>query len=168
MNRLSYSASGSPVGRSVRPVRADQERVAREDPVLQPQTHRIARVAGRVHRGQPQVADREDVAVVEPHIRERRRTVAMHDDRYAGRPAEVVRRREMVGVRMRVDHVTDPQSVTSRVRVIAVELADLRVDQDGCTGRLTADQVGLTATGCDLLEQHGGCRVRDCGSGPTP
>ena len=163
MNRLSYSASGSPVGRSVRPVRADQQRVAGEDPVLEPQAHRVTRVPRGVHRGQPQIADREDIAVVEPHVRKRRRAVAMHDDRDARRLAKVMRRGEMIRVCVRVDDVADPQPITGGVRVIAVELPDLRVDQDGGAGRLASDQVGLTATGRDLLEQHGGCRVRDCG-----
>ena len=64
-----------------------------------------------------------DVAVVEPHVRERRGAVAMHDDRDAELSAEVMRRREMVGVRVRVDHVTDAQPVTGGEREIAVDLA---------------------------------------------
>ena len=62
------AASGSPVGRSVRPGAADQQGVAGEHPVLDHQAHRIARVAGRVQGPQPQLADQQHVAVVEAQV----------------------------------------------------------------------------------------------------
>ena len=56
------------MGRSVRPGAADQQGVAGEDPVLHHQAHRIAGMAGRVQRLQPQLADDQHVAVVQPHV----------------------------------------------------------------------------------------------------
>ena len=67
---------------------AEQQRVAREQAVFDLQAHRVARVTRRVHHLQAQLAEHHHVAVIQAHVDERRRTVAMHHHRYAELPRE--------------------------------------------------------------------------------
>jgi hypothetical protein len=65
-----------------------------------------------------------------------------------------MRRRKMIGVRVRVEHVVDPQPMRRGERQIAIELRLMRVDRDRLAGLLAADQIGDAAVGADGLEEH--------------
>ena len=138
------------------PGAADEERVAGEDPVLGDQAHRVARVPRRVQHLQPQVAHDQQLAVVEAHADERRRARAVHDHRHVEPSCELARAREVIGVGVRVDQVADPQALARRERDVAVDLAQLGIDDRRGAGVGVADEVGLATAGCDLLEDHGG------------
>src|SRR2546426_7581537 len=66
----------------------------------------------------------------------------------------------MVGMRVRVDDEVDAQPVARGLRQVAVDLARLGVDQRGGAALAAADEVGLAASGGNLLEDHGGPSVR--------
>src|SRR3546814_10902274 len=78
-------------------------------------SHGIPRVSRRMERVEPQLAHDEHVAIVQPHVGERRRAEAVHDDRGLQGPAEFAAGREMIGVRVRVDrseeHTSELQSL---------------------------------------------------------
>ena len=133
---------------------ADQERVAREEAIAREKAHRIARVARRVDRLHPDAADHEHVAVLQAQVRKGRRAVAEHHDGHAELPGDLVRRREMIGVRVRVDHVAKRQAAAREAAVVVIDLADLGIDQRGDARIGTADEIRLAAARCDLLEDH--------------
>ena len=60
----------------------------------------------------------------------------------------------MIGMRVRVNHRADTQTVTGGKAKVTVDLTDLRIDEGGCTGIGTAYEIGLAAPGCNLLEDH--------------
>jgi hypothetical protein len=105
-------------------------------------------------RSQAQVTDPQHVAVLHAQIRKWRRAVAMHHDRDAERFAQLVRRREMVGVGMSVDDVSQSESVASDPAPVPVDQSYLRIDEDGGAGFLAADEIGLAPTLRELLENH--------------
>ena len=105
---------------------ADQQRVAREQPVADVNARRVARVTRRVDDLQAQVADREHVAVVDAQRRVRRRGERVHDDGHVEPRRELVRGREVIGMRVRVDEITNAQPVAGSAREIAVDLPQLR------------------------------------------
>ncbi len=135
----------------------DEQRVAGERAVLRDEAHRVARVPRGMQHPQPQLSHGQHLAVVEAHVHERRRARAMHHHRYGEPSRELPRPGEVVGMRVRVDQVPDPQAVPRRERDVAVDLAQLRIDQRARAGVGAADEVGLAAAGGDLLEDH--CRV---------
>ena len=53
--------------------------------------------------------------------------------------------REVIGVRVGVDQVTDAQAVARGEAQIAVDLADLRIDQRGRAGVGAAEEIRLAA-----------------------
>ena len=73
---------------------------------------------------QPQLPEHHHLAVVDPHVHERRRTRAVHHDGHAELSRELAGRREMVGVRVRVDEVANAQAVARGEREVVVDLAD--------------------------------------------
>ena len=111
-------------------------------------------MAGRVDRLQLDRADHEHVAVLQTQIRVRRGAVAMRDDRHAETLGDLVRRREVVRVRVRVDHVAQTDSVALQCAEIAVHLPDLGIDQRRDAGVRAADEIRLAAAGHYLLEDH--------------
>src|SRR6267378_1367915 len=60
----------------------------------------------------------------------------------------------MVGMRVRVNQIVDPQPLARREAQVTVGLADLRVYDRGSAGVGTADQVGAAAASDDGLEKH--------------
>jgi hypothetical protein len=66
------------------------------------------------------VADRDRLAILDPHIDERGATVMMHEDRRAKAGAQRACGGEVVGMRMGVDDMPDPQLVRRRERRVAV------------------------------------------------
>ena len=101
------SCSGSPVGRSVRPV-APISSVSPVKTRSSTTRHIESRgMAGRVDGVKAQIADREHLAVVEPKPGERRRALRDASPRARERLAQLLGRREMIGMRMRVDDIVD-------------------------------------------------------------
>jgi hypothetical protein len=109
----------------------DQQRVAGEQTVLDPQAHRVACVAWGVDRLQAQLSDNDHLAIADPHVHKRRRTRLLHHHGHAKLPRELPGRREMVCVGVGVDQVADTQAVTGSERKVVVDLADFRIDQRG-------------------------------------
>src|SRR6202040_2753674 len=60
------------------PGRADEQRIAREYPVLDHEAHGVPRVPRGVKHAQPEPSQRHHFPVVEPHVDKRRTTFAMH------------------------------------------------------------------------------------------
>ena len=133
---------------------AEQQRIAGEQVIFHLQTHRVARVARRVHHLQTQAADMNHVAVIEAHVDERRGTFAMHHHGHAELLRQLPCPGKVVGVRVRIDQVTDAQPVARGEAKIAVNLARLRIDHYGRACLAAAEQIGLTTAGSNLLEDH--------------
>src|SRR5262249_12667372 len=91
---------------------------------------------------------------------ERGRAGAMHHDRHPKRLRHMPHRGEVVGMRVRIDEVTDPHAFASGMGDVTVELADLRIDQRSRAGAGATDEVGLATARVDLLENHGAPRWR--------
>ena len=107
-----------------------------------------------MHDREPQLSDGEHLAVVEREIDERRRAEPMHRDRHVEAMRELLRRREVIGVRMRIDQVMDAQALASRQREVAVDQADLGIDQRRGAAICAADEVRPAAAGAQLLKDH--------------
>jgi hypothetical protein len=84
----------------------------------------------------------------------------MHDDRHAQLAPDLLGGGEMIRVRMRIDDVVKPQPVAGRERLIAIDLADLGIDERRRAAVRATDEIGLAAAGRDLFEQHGNPRIR--------
>src|ERR1700735_4314720 len=85
---------------------------------------------------------------------ERRWARAMHDDRGGKLMRELPRRGKMIGMCMRVDEITEAQAMAGCQRVVAVNLAELRIDQRRRAGFLAAYQVGAASPAGNRLENH--------------
>ena len=101
-----------------------------------------------------QLADHQQLAVVDADVDLGRRTFTMHDDRHAKLLRELSAGRKMVGMGVGVDDVAQTQGVTGGQSKIAVDLTHLGIDHRGGAGVGATDQVGLAAAGCDLLKNH--------------
>jgi hypothetical protein len=132
----------------------DQQGVAGEHAVLDLQAHRVAGVAGRVHHLQAQAPEHQHLTVADAHVHEGRGTRSVHHDRHGQLPCQLPGCREMVGVGVGVDQVTDAQAITRGERKVVVDLADFRIDQRCRAGVLAADKIGLAAASGDLFENH--------------
>src|SRR3569623_1625144 len=92
------------------------------------------------------------------------REIGPRDDRHragmvlhrhlAVRLGELARRGEVVGMGLGVDHVADVQPVARGQRAVAVDLADLGIDQRRAQRVGATDQIGLAPAGGYLLEDH--------------
>jgi hypothetical protein len=60
----------------------------------------------------------------------------------------------VIGMGVGVDDIVDADARSRRQREIMVDLTDFRVDQRGDARVGAADQIGLTATRGNLLENH--------------
>jgi len=141
------------------PGAADQQGVAGEDAVLGDEAHRVAGVPRRVQHAQAQLADDEHLAVIDLHIDPRGRGGAVHHRRRLEAARQLARGREMIGVGVRVDDEAHAQTLARGEGQVAIDLADLGIDQRGGAGVAAAHQVGLAAAGRDLLEDHRGGRA---------
>ena len=143
---------------------ADEERVAGEDEprlggtrvVGHEQADRVGGVAGRVAGLQLDVAEADHVAVGERRVREGHPGRAVHVDGGLGGGGEVAVARDVIGVRVRLDHVGDGQALLAGDAEIVVHAVPSRVDHDGAPGLGAADQVGQAARLLvqQLLEDH--------------
>ena len=79
---------------------------------------------------------------------------AVHDDGHAEPQPELGVRREVVGVRVRVDEIMDAQPVAGRAREVTVDLPQLGIDQHCRAGVGAADEIRLAPARGDLLEDH--------------
>ena len=126
--------------------------------------HQERQVLGGVARGvdrlDAQVADRDDVVVVERLVVEAvatsRAAFGGQVEARAGARGELARAGLEVGVDVRLGDVGDAQPVARGERDEALDVA-ARVDHDRFAGRLAADQVARLGEVLvvDVLEQHG-------------
>ena len=97
----------------------------------------------RMHHLHAQATDEKHIAVVQAHVHEWRRTLAMHHDGYPKLPRELACGRKVVGVRVRINQVMNAQTVARRNAEVAIDLTDLRINHD-CRARVAAaEQIGL-------------------------
>ena len=69
----------------------------------------------------------------------------MHYHRDCELAGELLGRREMIRMRVRVDEISDAQAVLCSQRNVAVDLAKLRIDQHCGASLLATDEVGAAA-----------------------
>ncbi len=154
LKRLSYSAPGSPLGRSVRPVapiRSVSPVNSRSSTVRHIESRVCPGVCSTLSR---RASHRQHLTVIEREIDERRGARAVHDDGDIEPRGELLRRGEVIGVRVGVDQVVDAQSAARRRRQVTVDQADLRIDERAGAALGATDQVRLAAPGAELLEDH--------------
>lgn len=149
----------------VRPSRvADEQRVAGEhEPRLVPPgavDHREAAVLGavarRVDRAHDDLADLDLRPVRERLVRERRASILVDADGDAVLEREAPVTRDVVGVRVRLEHADEADAAVLRLRQHRLDVVG-RVDDDRDALVLVADEVTGAAQVVvqELLEQHG-------------
>ena len=110
----------------------------------------------RVQRLQPQLADDQHFAVVQPQVDKGRRAGAVHDHRHVQLARQLLGGREMVRMGMGVDQIADAQAIPRGQRAdsgrsgsssgsISAAAQDL----------LAADQIGAAAPGSHCFQNHG-------------
>jgi hypothetical protein len=77
---------------------------------------------------QPEPADRQEFAALQAQVDEWSGARAVHYHRHCELAGELLRRGEMIRMRVRIDEISDAQTVLCSQRDIAVDLAKLRVD----------------------------------------
>ena len=128
--------------------------VAGEQPVLDGEAHRVARVPGCMHHPDAQRSQRDRLSVAQAHVDEWRRARVVHHDRRIETPRELAIGGEMIRVRMRIDEVADAQSMLRGERQVTIDLARFRIYQRSRAGLTTTDQIGPAPTRRDLFEYH--------------
>ena len=130
MKRLSYSASGSPVGQIGAPGAADQQRVAGEHAVLGDQAHRVARVAGRVHRRAAAACPTTSISPSSSRMSTNGAGLArcITTGTASRRASSRVPEKWSAWVCVSIE-VADAQALARGERDVAVDLAQLRIDQ---------------------------------------
>src|ERR1700683_2185593 len=78
----------------------------------------------------------------------------MHDHGHTQLASKLLTCREMIRVRMGVDEVAYAQPIFCNQRDVAVDLAELRVDQRRGAGLLAADDIGPAPPGSHCFEDH--------------
>ncbi len=156
------------------PRAANEQRIAGKHAVLDGNAHGIACMAGRVQRLQTQPADDQQFPALQAQIDEGRRARAMHHHRHPELASELLGCGEMIRVRVRIDEIADAQAVTRGERDVAVDLAELRINQCRGASLLAANHVRPASAGGDRLEKHSmapcapiaalHCVSRDCPS----
>src|ERR1700734_546636 len=147
-NRLSCNAAASPLGKSVRPV-APINSVSPVKTRSSRHRHMESLVCPGVYND---CRRRRPTTNKSPPSR--RRTRAVHDDRRVELIRELPRRGEMISMRMRVDEITKAQTMTRRQCDVAVDLAELGINQRCGAGFLAADQVGAATPAGNGLKYH--------------
>ncbi len=94
-----------------------------------------------------QPAHHQQFATPHAQIDERRRARVMHDHRHIELAGELLCSGEMVRMGMGIDEIPEAQTILCRKRGVAVDLAELRVDQCRSTGLLAADEIGPAPAG---------------------
>ncbi len=139
----------------IRPSRGpDEQRVSCEQAVLDEQTHRVSRMSRSVHDVDSQLPEHDGFPIADTHIHEGRRARLMHGDGYVEAPRQLPGGGEVVRVSVRVDDMTNAQPVMRGQRNVAIDLAQLRIDQGRRASVWTADQIGSAAPRRNRLEQH--------------
>src|ERR1700685_1957493 len=100
------------------------------------------------------LADEQHLTVIQPQDQEWRGAPAVHLNRYAQSPRELLGRRKMVGMGMSVDQVLNTQALTCSHRCVVIDQGDFRIDEHRHATLRTADQVGLAAAGAEPFEYH--------------
>jgi len=103
---------------------------------------------------QPQLAEDQHVAVVEPQVGVGRRTEPIHDHRRGQRLAELAAGGEMVGMGMGVHDITDVDAVLADGAEIMVDQGQFGIDQRRRAGRVASDEIGFASSGGEGLEDH--------------
>jgi hypothetical protein len=62
--------------------------------------------------------------------------------------------RKVIGMRVRVDDVLNAQIVSGGKRQVTADLAEFRIDPGSNASVAVPDEIGLTASRCDLLKQY--------------
>ena len=135
--------------------RQAQQRVAGQHAVREGETDRVVGVPWRVQHAKPELPGDQRLAVVDPHADVGRAAGAVHDGGHAEALRQLARGGEVVGVGVRVDQVVEAEPGPGRERQVAVDLAQLGVDEHGAARLGAPDQVRHAAAGADLLEEHG-------------
>src|ERR1700691_2173285 len=78
----------------------------------------------------------------------------MHDYRHTQLASQLLTGREMIRVRMGVDEIPYAQSIFCSQRDVAVDLAELRVDQRRGAGLLAPDKIGEAPAASHCFEYH--------------
>jgi hypothetical protein len=134
--------------------RPDQQCIPRENAIFDAQAHGIVGMPGGMQRLQAQAPNHQQITTLEAQVDERRRTRAVHDDRRVKLIRELPRRGEMIGMRVGIDEITEAQAMTRRQCVVAVNLAELGINQGRGAGFLATDQVGAATPAGNGLKYH--------------
>jgi hypothetical protein len=118
-----------------------------------------------VEDAEPEPARDDRLAVVDAHVDVGCEARPVHDRRRLETARELTRGGEVVRVGVRVDDVADPEPRFRREREVAIHLAQLGIDEDRAAGLGATDEIGQTAAGADLLEDH---RRRDSRTSVLP
>jgi hypothetical protein len=133
---------------------ADQKRIAGKDPVVGQHAHGIPGMAGGVQRLQPHPANPQNLAIGQAEIGIGRGRQRVCHHRCAQFQAQLLGRREMVGMGVGVQHIANAQALARRQAKIIVRLLQVGVDQHGGMAVAAAQKVRLASAGGDLLENH--------------
>jgi hypothetical protein len=60
----------------------------------------------------------------------------------------------MIRVGVRIEQIMNAQTIARRLRNIAIDKTDFRIDQYGSASLRATHQIGSTASGRELLEYH--------------
>jgi hypothetical protein len=127
------------------PGTADEEGVSRKQMAVHEDRERVGRVARGVHDGHGLRADREGRAARDPPRRplELRGRVRQHGG--TGPLGEPANPREVVGVRVGIEHVSEADVAGPQSLQDLVDLVQARVDHQGAATRLVHHEVGQAA-----------------------
>ena len=132
----------------------DEQEVARQQPVRQPQGEAVLRMSGRVQRHHRHVPDHHGLAIVEVVIHTTGDRVAMHQVSRTGLLLEQGTSRKVIGMNVRVDDRGQPQSTAGEVRQVSVRVLSERIDQQRLVGALVRYEIRLAAAVIQLSEDH--------------
>lgn len=128
--------------------------VSGEDMVVDDQAGRVRGVAGCRHGLDAEVADDQQIAIIEADIHKGRRRQVAHHHLRVQRLADLARRGEVICMRVRVDRVADGEAMFRGEAAIALDGADFRVDNSGNVRFGASEQVGAAAADFDGFEDH--------------
>ena len=107
-----------------------------------------------VDHPEAELADDQELPVVDPQVGEGRRGAPVHDDAGPELTGELAGGGEVVGMGMAVDHVADAEPLLHGERDVAVDQIERRIDDHPGARLLAAGDVGEAAPGTKLLEEH--------------
>src|ERR1700733_11225580 len=136
------------------PSGSDEQRVTSEHAVRDVQTHGVARVARCMESLKSQPANHQQFPSLHSQIDEWCRAGVMHHHRHIELARELLSSGEMIRMCMGIDEIPEAQTILCGQRGVAVDLAELRVDQRRSTGLLTADDIGPAAAGRHCFKYH--------------